>query len=59
MSWLDRPGGVAVLGVAGVPVAGQRVAGRGVAAAVQALLQPRTPARAIALAAAAAPCTGI
>ena len=48
-----------MLGVAGVPVAGQRVAGRGVAAAVQALLQPRTPARAVALAAAAAPWTGI
>ena len=46
-----------MLGVAGVPVAGQRVAGRGVAAAVQALLQPRRPARALALAAAAAPCT--
>lgn len=54
---LDWPGGVAVLGVAGVPVAGQRVAGRGVAAAVQALLQPRRTARALALAAAAAPCT--
>ena len=46
-----------MLGVAGVPVAGQRVAGRGVAAAVQALLQPRRTARALALAAAAAPCT--